>query len=70
MAKLVQAEMQDLPQGLLGSETNMHFIFDKGASWTSTFNSKDFVPGSLKLFEKPPVLIGISGFWRSKDRVI
>ena len=57
----LQAVMQDLPQGLLGSEGSMHFIVDSGALQTSTFDSKDFVPGSLKLFQKPPVLTGISG---------
>jgi len=39
----------------------MYFIVDSGASRTSTFDPKDFVPSSLKLFEKPPVLTGISG---------
>jgi len=57
----LKAVMQDIPQGLLGSEDNMYFIVDSGASRTSTFDPKDFVPGSLKLFEKPPVLTGISG---------
>jgi len=57
----LKAVMQDLPLGLLGQESNMYFIVDSGASRTSTFDSRDFVPGSLKLFEKPPVLTGISG---------
>ncbi len=57
----LQAVMPELPQGLLGHESNMHFIVDSGASKTSTFDSRDFVPGSLKLFERPPVLTGISG---------
>jgi len=57
----LQAVMPDLPQGLLGHDSNMHFIIDSGASKTSTFDSRDFAPGSLKLFERPPVLTGISG---------
>jgi len=38
----------------------MYFIVESGALQTSTFDSKDFVPGSLKLSAKPPVLTGIS----------
>ena len=57
----LQAVMQDLPQGLLGSGESNIFIVDSGASWTSTFDSKDFIPGSLKVCQKPPVLTGISG---------
>jgi len=58
----LRAVMQDIPQGLLGEkEDRMNFIVDSGASRTSTFECKDFVPGSLKLFDRPPVLTGISG---------
>jgi len=39
----------------------MVFIVDSGASRTSTFEQRDFVPGTLKLYAKPPVLTGISG---------
>ena len=52
---------QMLPTGLLSCEDSMIFIVDSGASRTSTFSKEDFVPGTLKLFEKPPVLTGISG---------
>jgi len=41
----LKAVMKDIPQGLLGSEDNMYFIVDSGASRTSTFDPKDFVPG-------------------------
>ena len=57
----IKAVMQDLPQGLLSCDDTMDFIVDSGASKTSTFDSKDFVPGMLKLFDKPPVLTGIAG---------
>jgi len=36
---------------------------------TLSFDKMEFVPSSLKLFEKHPVLTGIYGHWRSKDRV-
>jgi len=46
---------------LLESEDSMDFIMDSGASRTSTFEERDFLPGTLKTFEKSPVLTGISG---------
>jgi len=39
----------------------MNFNVDLGAPRTSTFEAKDFVPDSLKLFDEPTVLPGISG---------
>jgi len=55
------AGMQILPTGLLSCEESMVFIIDSGASRTSTFDQRDFVPGTLKLYAKPPVLTGVSG---------
>jgi len=58
----LKAVMEDIPQGLLGQGgDSINFIVDSGASMTSTFDTKDFVEGSLKLFDRPPVLTGISG---------
>jgi len=60
--KRLKAVMEDIPQGLLGQGgDSINFIVDSGASMTSTFDVKDFVEGSLKLFDRPPVLTGISG---------
>jgi len=53
--------MQMLPTGLLSCEESMVFIVDSGASRTSTFVQRDFVPGTLKLYAKLPVLTGVSG---------
>ena len=50
-----------LPTGLLSCEESMVFIVDSGASRTSTFEERDFVPGMLKLYAKPPILTGVSG---------
>ena len=52
--------MQILPTGLLSCEESMVFIIDLGASRTSTFDQRDFVPGTLKLYAKPLVLTGVS----------
>jgi len=50
-----------LPTDLLSYDDRMIFIVDSGASRTSTFKKRDFIPGTFKMFEKPPALIGISG---------
>ena len=55
------AGMQMLPTGLLSCEESMVFIVDSGASRTLTFEERDFVPGTLKLYMKPPVLTGVRG---------
>jgi len=60
------AGMQMLPTGLLSCEESMVFIVDSGVSRTSTFDQRDFVPGMLKLYAKPPVLTGVSGTLESK----
>jgi len=53
--------IQMLPTGLLSYEESTVFIIDLGASRTSTFKKRDFVPGMLKLYTKLPVLKGVSG---------
>ena len=54
----LKAVIQDIPQGLLGQErdSSINFIVDSGASMTSTFDSKHFVQGSLKLFDHQYIL--------------
>jgi len=48
----LRAGMQMLPKDLLSCEESMVFIIDSGVSRTSTFHHKDFVPGTLRLYEK------------------
>ena len=55
------AGIQMLPTGLLSHEESMVFIVDLGASRTSTFDQREFVPRMLKLYAKPPVLTGVNG---------
>jgi hypothetical protein len=51
------------PSGLLNKEDSLVFIVDTGASASTTFDQRDFKPGSLKLFqpgERAPMQ-GIAG---------
>jgi len=45
-----ECRMQMLPTGLLSCEESMVFIVDLGVSRTLTFDQRDFVPRTLKLY--------------------